>query len=133
MRNFLPLLAVLAVLVSFTFCQPSARGQDLSGVWRGKWTADATKRLPEHGGALRIKLQKTGPNTYKGRFSGRFALIIPYFYRADVIQHGNQIYSSKKLGPMGEYKMNLRSYGHSMSGSWNTKGYRGSIFVRRRR
>ncbi|MFN3189762.1 MAG: hypothetical protein ACE361_04485 [Aureliella sp.] len=121
----------IALLVCAIPCPLQA--QDLTGVWRGRWTADATARLPEHGGALRMRLTPTGPGTYRGNFSGRFAVVIPYFYRAEVRQHGNQLVSSKRLGPMGNYTMRLSAAPsrQSMSGRWIAGDHRGSIRIRR--
>ncbi|MFK7735427.1 MAG: hypothetical protein AB8B50_05325 [Pirellulaceae bacterium] len=109
-----------------------AQAQEFSGVWKGKWTADANKRWPEHGGSLRIRLKPSSPGTYQGLFSGRFALVIPYFYRADVKQYGNTLVSSRKLGPMGSYNMRLgASHPQHLTGRWNAGSSRGSIRVRR--
>ena len=132
LRRFLATLAMFACFVSLGVTQ-DLNAQDLSGVWRGRWTADATSRLPEHGGALRMRLTPTGPGTYDGRFSGRFAVVIPYFYRAEVQQCGSQITSSKRLGPMGSYTMQLSPSTHSRSltGRWNAGKHRGSIRVAR--
>ncbi|MEM8733784.1 MAG: hypothetical protein AAGG44_06170 [Planctomycetota bacterium] len=125
-----------ALVLSMLFAAmlaPETYAQDLSGVWRGRWTADATPKLPEHGGALRMRLTPTGFGTYQGRFSGRFALVIPYFYRAEVRQNGNQIISSKRLGPMGSYTMRLSASPsrQSLSGRWSAGKHHGSIRVRR--
>ena len=102
-------IALVCFALSIFESNNSTHAQDLSGVWKGKWTADANERWPEHGGSLRIRLIPSSPGVYQGRFSGRFALVIPYFYRAEVKQYGNTLVSSKKLGPMGSYNMQLRA------------------------
>ncbi|MEM7557555.1 MAG: hypothetical protein AAF394_00395 [Planctomycetota bacterium] len=134
MNSYRKLLTVfcLAASLAFTLPSDSAEAQDASGVWKGKWTEARPSGRREFTGSLRIKLQKTGSNTYQGNFSGRFALVSPYFYRANVVQHGNTLYSSKKLGPMGEYRMQLRIGSTSLIGGWNTAKHHGSIRVRRR-
>ena len=122
----------LATSIACTWLSDSAAAQDASGVWKGKWTEARPSGRREFTGSLRIKLQKTGSNTYQGNFSGRFAIVIPYFYRAEVVQYGNALYSSKKLGPLGEYRMQLRIGASSLNGGWNTAKHHGSIRVRRR-
>lgn len=134
-RRSLTLILCAFAAACGSACLPGmANGQDYAGVWRGKWTADATARRSEHGGPLRMKLTPAGPNTYAGVFSGRFAKVIPYFYRADVYQSGSHLYSSKKLGPMGEYRMSLQLCPNcDVSGRWNAGKHNGSIQLRRRR
>ena len=131
-----PLLAA-CLLFSWSFLAhplvDRAAAQDFSGVWRGQWTANATSRRPEHGGPLRVRLTRTGANTYQGRFSGRFAIVIPYFYRATVYQRGGQLVSSRKLGRSGQYTMSLNSHYNSLSGAWTTGEQSGSVRLRRRR
>jgi hypothetical protein len=125
-------IALTCFALSIFACNNAAQAQDFSGVWKGKWTADATERWPEHGGSLRIRLKPIGPGVYQGRFSGRFALVIPYFYRAEVRQYGSTLVSSKKLGPMGSYDMRLgANQTHRLNGRWNAGSSRGSIRVRR--
>ncbi len=135
MRSLLPNSAILVLLLFFGLslgCASRGSAQDASGIWRGRWTADATPRRAEHGGPLRVRLQRTGPNTYQGRFSGRFAIIIPYFYRATLYQQGDHLYSARQIGRMGQYQMNLQNCGDSLAGRWTTGGQAGSIRLRRR-
>lgn len=126
-------IAILSLLCLLLFGAESIQAQDVTGVWRGKWTANASARRGEHGGALRVKLTPTGPCTYRGTFSGRFALVIPYFYRADVVQYGSTLHSSKKLGPLGDYQMDLQVSEPYLSGSWRTTNHSGRIQLQRRR
>lgn len=126
-RFCLPTIAFMLLTLS-----PLCSAQDASGVWRGSWSADATARRPEHGGPLRVRLIPTGPNSYQGRFSGRFAVIIPYFYRAEVYQQGNYLYSTKSIGRMGQYEMRLQNCCGQMSGRWSAGNQSGNIRLRRR-
>jgi hypothetical protein len=128
--RFLILAAILAA--TFFLIDGRSHAQDLSGVWKGRWTADATERRPEHGGSLRVRLIKAGGNTYQGRFAGRFALIIPYFYRATVYQYGDRLYSSKRIGRRGNYEMSLQHGAGNLQGRWNVGNQAGSIRLRRR-
>ncbi len=127
--------AMLLVFLLGACTASSMPAQDLSGVYRGRWTANASERRPEHGGAMRVRLRSQGthgtPQSYRGVFMGRFAVVIPYFYRADVTQVGNQLHASKKLGPMGTYQMRLHSSTHGINGSWSAAGSSGRIHLQR--
>lgn len=119
---------LIAISATLVFLSPPSLGQDFSGVWRGRWTTDATAKRAEHGGPLRMKLTPSGPSTYQGRFSGRFAKVIPYFYRAEVQQVGSSLYSTKKLGPLGEYRMAMQLCPNcDLSGRWNAGEHNGSL------
>ncbi len=129
-----PLLAESPVAVVQAF-EPVVYPQanpDLSGKWVGRWTADATAKRAEHGGPLRVRLRATGPNRYQGIFAGRFAVVIPYLYRAEVTQHGSSITSVKRLGPLGAYRMQAGVFGRAMQGRWNAGKSSGSIRLQRR-
>ncbi len=110
----------------------AAPGQDLSGRWKGTWTSAANARHGEHQGPLRVRLVPTGPGTYRGWFAGRFFKVIPYLYRAEVQQYGSTAVSTRRLGPLGEYRMTLQVGPGSMRGGWTAAGERGSIQLRRR-
>lgn len=132
-KRWLPGLAVAVAVVLSLVLTESVSAQSAAGVWRGKWTSMPTaKQRRMHQGTLRVRLVPTGANTYAGRFSGRFALVIPYSYRAEVIQHGDQLYSSKRLGPMGEYRMNLGpTWSSSMQGGWSAGEAHGGVSLQR--
>ena len=106
---------------------------EFGGTWKGRWKADASESRRAHGGTLRIRLRPAGNGVYHGTFAGRFAVVIPYFYRAEVYQVGNELRSTKQLGPFGEYRMSLQSFGESMQGSWSASGHHGTIQLRQRR
>lgn len=70
---------------------------------------------------------------FKAIFAGRFAVVIPYAYRADVFQSGNRLVSTKRLGPLGEYTMRLSGTApHKLTGTWSAMGQGGRISLRRR-
>ena len=124
------ILCLVAQCLNVSMASP-AGAQDATGLWRGTWSANATARRAEHSGPLRVRLTPSGPNVYRGRFSGRFALVVPYFYRATVYQSGNTLYSSRRLGRRGQYQMRLQMYGNSLSGGWTTGQQSGGIQLRR--
>lgn len=127
------ILALVFWCFVFQLSAPTVQAQDLAGVWRGQWTSQPNqKQLREHRGPLRVRLVPTGPSTYDGRFSGRFAGVIPYFYRAPVSQYGSTLVSSKRLGPMGSYTMHLYPQsGNRYGGGWSAGSSRGRIHLRR--
>lgn len=127
------LIAFLFFTLDYVSPATSAQAQDVAGVWRGQWTSQPNQRQRlEHRGPLRVRLVPTGPSTYDGRFSGRFAGVIPYFYRAPVSQYGSTLVSSKRLGPMGNYTMHLYPQGgNRYGGGWSAGSSRGRIQLQR--
>lgn len=107
------------------------QAQEVAGRWSGRWTT-YSENGRGHQGTLRANLQPKGEGTYRGTFSGRFAVVIPYFYRADVVQIGDTLYSEKRLGPFGSYTMQLQSYPNSLNGHWTTGKHSGGINLYRR-
>lgn len=110
-----------------------ASAADLSGRWKGRWTsAPSAGHSRQHSGSLRVRLKNQGGGHYQGIFAGRFAVVIPYIYRADVYQVGNSLISTKRLGPLGEYQMHLVSpKPGSLQGGWSAMGEAGSIKLQR--
>lgn len=130
-RSSLLLLVLLTLVVSLP--SESIKAQDqFAGRWKGSWTSFANARHREHGGPLRVRLKPNGDGTYRGLFAGRFAVVFPYLYRAEVQQYGNQLVSVKRLGPLGEYRMVLQGTGAGMNGRWNAGGESGAIQLKRR-
>ncbi len=109
-----------------------ANAQDLSGRWRGTWTSSANARHAEHRGPLRAKFVSNGDGSYRALFAGRFFGIIPFAYRAQVTQNGDRVVSTRRLGPLGEYRMQLVSSPGGLYGGWNAAGENGTIGLRRR-
>lgn len=128
-----PRLFLLSCLAYFLFahCQMSS-AQDLSGRWHGTWTTFPQGESRSHRGTLRIRLRSQADGTYQGTFAGRFAVIIPYVYRGTVYQHGNTLVSTKRLGPFGDYRMQLRHTGNILDGSWSAGNSAGGIQLRAR-
>ena len=129
-QRFPQRLIWIIVLVCF-FAPVTGHSQDLSGRWAGRWSR-VTKRGFVHQGTVRGRLQQTQPGVYRAVFAGRFAVVIPYRYRTTVYQNGNIVHSSKRLGPMSTYHMQMIQSGTSMNGSWQVGDERGRIYLRRR-
>ncbi|RMF41916.1 MAG: hypothetical protein D6753_08720 [Planctomycetota bacterium] len=127
-------LLVPTLSIALTCCiTPAATAQNASGVWRGRWHAQATATRPAHGGTLNARLKQIGPGVYRGTFYGRFAVIVPYVYRTRVYQCGSQLWASRKIGFGKSYTMRLNLSGNRMHGGWSTGSARGTIFLRRTR
>jgi hypothetical protein len=123
MRNLL----IVAMMLGFTQLAVLAQASDLSGRWKGTWTTFSQGEKRPHHGTLRVHLRPRGDGTYQGTFAGRFAIVIPYFYRATVTQYGNTVVSTKRLGPFGEYRMHLHHQPGSLNGHWSAGSEAGSI------
>jgi len=82
-------------------------------------------------------IQPRSDGSYQARFSGRFALVIPFVYRVQLQpkfdNFGNQILSADKpLGPLlGSYTMTAQAVGNGLTGSFQAVGDTGSIRMRR--
>jgi hypothetical protein len=86
---------------------------------------------------MRVVISPTIRGTYQARFTGRFAAVIPFAYRAELVPQASPdgtavLSSSKKLGPiLGSYRMQTQIIGNSLSGGFQAAKDRGSIQMRR--
>jgi hypothetical protein len=128
-RQVLRCIALAIILISTA--DYSCLADEPAGRWAGRWTT-YKENGRGHQGTLRVNLHSNGDGTYQGRFAGRFAVVIPYFYRATVVQGGDMLYSSKRLGPFGSYQMQLQHAPGSMSGGWSMGSESGGILLYRR-
>lgn len=121
-----------AMIFCMTLIVPMAlNAQEPAGRWAGRWTTHKENGRG-HQGTLRVNLRPNGDGTYQGLFAGRFAVVIPYFYRATVVQEGDTLSSSKRLGPFGNYQMYLHHAAGSLSGGWSMGSDSGGIQLYRR-
>lgn len=103
------------------------------GKWRGEWQSQSTG----HRGPMKANVWKNHDGTYQARFSGRFALVIPFTYKVTMQpsydQYGNvYLHASKPLGPlMGSYTMDAVSSGSGLNGSFRASKDVGSIRMHR--
>ena len=81
----------------------TAHAGDASRGWRGEWRSATTG----HHGPLRARLRPTTDGGYQALFAGRFAVVVPFVYRANLEPTGypGQYMSVKRLPLMGEYRM----------------------------
>ena len=131
----LTLRTVLALSIGLVACSASAIAQEGNpqGRWSGRWQSESTG----HSGPMNVSIRPTSNGNYQARFTGRFALVIPFAYRAELVpqttaQGQTVLTSSKKLGPiLGSYQMNTHIIGDSLSGGFQAAGDRGTITMRR--
>jgi len=121
----------LAVFL-FVFGQ-IACAQDATGVYRGEWRSGSNG----HHGPMRAVIQPRTDGTYQARFSGRFALVIPFTYKVTLqpTQDGNGntvLKAEKPLGPiLGSYRMTAETNQEGLYGNFQAAGDNGSIQMKR--
>jgi len=121
-----------ALAISLLMDGDRAHASNPSGVWRGQWTSQSSG----HRGALAAKIRPAGPDHYKATFYGRFAVVIPFFYRTTLDRipgTADMYYSAKKMPLLGTYETTARISGNSFRADFVGKKDRGVFEMRRRR
>jgi hypothetical protein len=126
------LLGAALVFATLLPVSPSAFGADPSGRWKGRWSSGTTG----HSGPMRARVTPNEDGSYRAVFSGRFALVIPFVYRADLqpVQTwaGTSYVVDKKLGPiLGSYRMNAFIPGDTFNANFSAAGDSGQISMQR--
>lgn len=138
MHKVFVLLFAAAVFIGATAEWNPSEAQEIhsespQGTWKGQWVSQSTG----HRGPMRVVISPTSNGTYQARFTGRFAAVIPFAYRAELIPQTTPdgrliLTSSKKLGPiLGSYQMQTQVSGGILSGDFQAAGDRGSIQMQR--
>ncbi len=104
---------------------------EFAGKWRGRWTTESQGPHYGHQGTLRMNLRPQPDGSYRGTFAGRFAVVIPYIYTAPVYRTETGLFSSKRLGPFGNYEMRLEPSRGILQGGWTAGGEHGGIYLSR--
>ena len=103
------------------------------GVYRGQWRSDSNG----HHGPMRAVVQSRTDGTFQARFTGRFALVIPFAYKVTLqpTQDGfgnTYLTANKPLGPiLGSYQMEAQANEFGLNGSFQAVGDNGSIRMNR--
>lgn len=132
MNRFHLLASFVGILVSSGWVS-TGNGSEPVGKWRGEWRSQSTG----HRGPMRANVWKTSDGTYQARFSGRFALVVPFTYKVTMYpsydQYGNvHLHASKPLGPiMGSYTMDALSSSNGLNGSFRAAKDVGTIRMQR--
>ena len=117
----------------FLFSSSQSFAQSPTGVYRGEWRSDANA----HHGPMRAVVQPTSDGNYQARFSGRFALVIPFTYKVtlqnSVDAYGNSYLTAEKpLGRiLGSYRMTAQADANGLNGNFQAAGDNGSIRMNR--
>ncbi|MFO0797271.1 MAG: hypothetical protein U0804_07320 [Gemmataceae bacterium] len=111
----------------------AAAAPDLSGDWSGHWESGKNG----HRGPLRATFTRVGPNCYQVRFAGRFAKVIPFFYRTPLTVVGGGdgvalLSASKTLGPLlGTFSMSATATATTFDADFTAKGDHGKFVLTR--
>lgn len=126
-------MSFLLGLMIWGLVSSSAFASDPVGKWKGEWKSGKTG----HRGPMRANVRQQPDGTYKARFTGRFAVIIPFTYQTELqpsIDSNGQLHlrANKPLGPiMGSYSMDAVVSPSSLSGSFRAAKDVGTIQMRR--
>jgi hypothetical protein len=108
-----------------------ARGTEPTGRWKGRWVSG----INGHSGPMRARISPTGSGSYKAVFAGRFALVVPFVYRAEMQPvhswDGVNYVVEKKLGFLGTYRMQAKTDYGQMDANWSAVGDSGQIHMQR--
>ena len=125
-------LIAMAWSVSIT-CTSIVLADNPSGIWRGQWRSESNG----HHGPMRANIQSKPDGNYQARFTGRFALVIPFAYRVTLHPsydgNGNAIlFAEKPLGPiLGSYRMSAQADMNGLNGNFQAAGDNGVIQMQR--
>lgn len=126
MREILAFLAVL-LFAAYGFSREPA------GSWHGSWSSNSTG----HRGTLRAHISPGVNGQYDARFSGRFAKVIPFFYRVKLtaIDSGpssQTLVANKRLGPLlGSFHMTATISVGQFNASYQSRRDRGQFQLTR--
>ncbi len=127
--NFI--LSTALAIAFFTSTLTAVEAGDPVGRWKGRWTSGTTG----HSGPMRARITASENGTYKAVFAGRFAGVIPFVYRADMIPvqtwDGTAFVTEKKLPLLGSYRMQSIVPGNSLHANWSAVGDTGQVHMQR--
>lgn len=105
--------------------------EDPSGRWKGRWISGKNG----HNGPMRARITPNDSGSYQAVFAGRFALVVPFVYRAEMhpveTWSGTTYVVEKKLGMLGSYKMDALIGGGQMNANWSAVGDAGQVQMSR--
>ncbi|MEZ6089762.1 MAG: hypothetical protein R3C05_17385 [Pirellulaceae bacterium] len=116
------------------FLATVATAQEPIGRWSGGWRSNTSG----HRGPMRATITPRSDGRYDARFSGRFALIIPFTYRVTmtpvaVSPCGTTLVATKKMPIFGTYRMTATVSGNSLDARYTAKKDVGVFRMRRSR
>lgn len=131
-------IAVIGVALILGLAEASVAGHPLwrgAQVYKGTWSSQSTG----HTGPMRARLTPRSDGGYDARFSGRFALIIPFTYRVQLMPAGSdgssqRLTAYKRLGPiLGSYQMSADLSPGQLLGGFQAAGDNGVVRMQRLR
>lgn len=129
-KRLMTLFSLIAILGVGTW----ARADGPTRVYRGTWNSQSTG----HSGPMRVRVTDRGNGQYDARFSGRFALVIPFTYSVSLSSTGcdecggQGLVAHKRLGPiLGSYDMSASMTASGLSGGFRAAGDTGTVSMHR--
>lgn len=127
MTNFKLNAASLLVVLLANSLISTAPGDEPTGSWKGRWSSGRTG----HSGPMRARVTPAHDGTYKAIFAGRFALVIPFVFRAELQPtqswDGTVYVTEKRLPLLGSYRMNAVVPGNTFNANWSAAGDTGQF------
>lgn len=124
---------VLVSLVSPTIA--AAAPPELAGRWSGYWVSDANG----HTGPLHARFNQIDDETYRVRYHGRFALIVPFWYSTEmhVVGAGDGMIwleANRNLGPLlGNFSTRAQATDAHFDAQFTSRNDSGRFVLTRRR
>jgi hypothetical protein len=124
---------VIGVLCAFS-TTASAAPPELSGQWSGYWLSEKSG----HTGPLHCNFKQLDAETYRVRFHGRFAKVIPFWYSTKMHVAGATdgailLSASQNLGLFGTFQMTAAATGSDFDASFTSRSDNGRFVLFRRR
>lgn len=108
----------------------TANAASPTGSWRGRWLSDGSN----HTGTLGARIRPTGADSYRAMFYGRFAVVVPFIYRAELhrVPGTCDCYTStRRLPLLGEYRMTAHVSDHRFYAKFRGKSDQGTFDLSR--
>jgi len=125
------LLMVLATVLVFGI---STRADDApKSRWKGTWSSESTG----HKGPLKATIQPDGTDSYKARFTGLFAGVVPFVYSSKMqvtgVENGRvHLAADRKLPLFGQFNTRAVIDGDQFHATYQAKKDQGSFQMEKR-
>lgn len=131
------MIRIVFVLALLCVCATTAAAAppELSGRWSGYWVSETNG----HTGPLHGKFTQLDDETYRVRFHGRFARVIPFWYATKLHVAGASddvaiLTASQNLGPFfGTFRMTATATATSFDAGFSSRSENGRFVLSRRR
>ena len=122
---------LLFVLIGNVMNVSLAAADEPTGRWKGRWSSGTSG----HSGPMRARVTPSSDGSYKAVFAGRFAVVVPFVYRAQLRPtqswDGTVYVTEKKLPLLGSYRMNAIIPGNLFNANWSAAGDTGQVSMQR--